>query len=104
MNPYDTMGHLQMRYQNMQNELVNRDMDRKTSMSFGNGGFGNYPSMQTNMSNHSLMDQSPALLPTSHNIMSSPMMSVQNPYMSMGGMSGFGGMQMNSGVGSEDQN
>jgi hypothetical protein len=87
----------------MQNELVNRDMDRKTSMSFGNGGFGSYlPSMQNNMTNHSLMDQSPALLPSSHNIMSSPMMNVQNPYMSMGGMSTFGGMQMNSVVGSED--
>jgi hypothetical protein len=55
MNPYDPMAQYQMRYQQMQNELVSRDMDRKTSMSFGNGGFGSYlPSMQNN--NHSLMD------------------------------------------------
>lgn len=87
----------------MQNELQNRDMDRKTSMSFGTGGFGSFmPSLQGN-ANHSLMDQSPALMPSHHNIMSSPMMSVQNPYMAMGqGMNVFGGMQMPNPVGQED--
>lgn len=90
MNPYDPVAQYQMRYQNMQNELVNRDMDRKTSMSFGNGGFGSYvPNMQNNPTSQSLMDQSPALLPSHHNIMSSPMMNVQNPYMNM---NAFGGM------------
>lgn len=69
-------------------------------MSFGAGGFGSYlPSIQNNTSGHSMMDQSPALLPSHHNIMSSPMMSVQPPFMSM---NAFGGMQMNTGIGSED--